>query len=257
MKTLSITPGAFKWWSNLYSNIIIKKSSKIMTEVVNFYNYVPKNKDGLPKGYKQHFIDRNSRILMIGSSGTGKSNAILNFIERSSGEFHSIHICSFSTTDEPLYSYLKEKIPSVALINNIEDVPAVQDFDDTHKNKPKLIVFDDFINLSKKEMKKLFDYAISSRKFGFTCIFVAQSYTAVPKTISRNCNYIFVFKVNDKVSIKRIISNHGLSASISPDIIEEFYHYASNKPLGFLLIDLKTLDEHKRFRSGFTEFLSI
>ena len=48
-------------------------------------------------------IDKNSRILMIGASGTGKSNAILNFIEKSSGEFHKIIICSFSTTDEPLY----------------------------------------------------------------------------------------------------------------------------------------------------------
>lgn len=226
-----------------------------MTEVVNFYNYVPKNKDTLPKGYKQHYIDKNSRILMIGSSGTGKSNAILNFIERSSGEFHSIHICSFSTTDEPLYRYLKEKVPSVELINTIDEVPAVQDFDDTNKHKSKLIVFDDFVNLSKKEMKKLFDYAISSRKFGFTCIFVSQSYTAVPKIISRNCNYIFVFKVGDKVSIKRIISNHGLSSAASAEQIEQYYYYAISKPLGFLLIDLKTNDDSRRFRSGFLEFL--
>ena len=48
---------------------------------------------------------------MIGSSGTGKSNAIINFIEKSSGEFHKIIICSFSTTDEPLYNYLQQKIP--------------------------------------------------------------------------------------------------------------------------------------------------
>ena len=56
-------------------------------------------------------IDKNSRILMIGASGTGKSNAILNFIEKSSGEFHKTIICSFSTTDEPIYSYLQEKTP--------------------------------------------------------------------------------------------------------------------------------------------------
>ena len=226
-----------------------------MADLTNFYKLLPKEGKGtLPKGYKNHYIDKNSRILMIGSSGTGKSNALLNFIERSSGEFHDILICSFSTTDEPLYNYLQSKIPEVRLINNIDDVPSVQEFDDNDKNKSKLIVFDDFINLSKKEMKKIFDYAISSRKFGFTAVFIAQSYTSVPKIISRNSNYIFLFKINDKYSIKRIISNHGLSSITSPDIIEKYYYYCINQPLGFLLIDLKTTDDSKRFRCGFTDF---
>jgi hypothetical protein len=227
-----------------------------MGELVNFYSYVPKDKSkDKTRGYKNHFIDKNSRILMIGSSGTGKSNALINFVEKSSGEFFKIIICSFSTTDEPLYQYLHEKIPSVELINNIDDVPEVQEFDDKDKSKSKLIIFDDFINLSKKEMKKIFDYAISSRKFGFTCVFMAQSYTAVPKIISRNCNYIFIFRINDKYSIKRIISNHGLSSHISPETIEQFYYYAIEEPLSFLLIDLKTNDDKLRFRKSFTEFL--
>lgn len=227
-----------------------------MSDLTNFYSYVPKDKNSdKMKGYKNHFIDKNSRILMVGSSGTGKSNALINFVEKSSGEFHKIIICSFSTTDEPLYQYLHEKIPSTELINNIDDVPEVQEFDDKDKNKSKLIIFDDFINLSKKEMKKLFDYAISSRKFGFTCIFMSQSYTAVPKIISRNCNYIFLFRVNDRYSIKRIISNHGLSSSVSPETIEQMYYYAIKEPLDFFLIDLKTSDEKLRFRKNFTDFL--
>ena len=182
-----------------------------MSGLVNFYSLLPKDKQKLPLGYKSHFIDKNSRILMIGSSGTGKSNSLLNFIEKSSGEFKEIIICSFSTTDEPLYNFLQQKIPEVQLINNVEEVPEVQSYDDDEKKISKLIVFDDFVNLSKKEMKKLFDYAIASRKFGFTCVFISQSYTSVPKIISRNCNYLFIFRLNDKVSIKRIISNHSLS----------------------------------------------
>jgi energy-coupling factor transporter ATP-binding protein EcfA2 len=226
-------------------------------ELANFYKYLPKDKSSdKVKGYKNHFIEKNSRILMIGSSGTGKSNALINFIEKSSGEFFKIIICSFSTTDEPLYQYLQEKIPSVELINNIDDVPEVQQFDDKDKNKPKLIIFDDFITLTKKEMGKIFNYAISSRKFGFTAIFMCQSYTAVPKIISRNCNYIFLFRVNDRYSIKRIISNHGLSSTVSPETIEQMYYYAIKEPLEFFLIDLKTSDEKLRFRKNFTDFLT-
>jgi len=226
-----------------------------MSDLVNFYSLLPKDKQKLPLGYKQHYIDKNSRILMIGSSGTGKSNSLLNFIEKSSGEFNEIIIASFSTTDEPLYNYLQQKIPQVQLINNIDEVPEVQSYDDNDKKISKLIVFDDFVNLNKKEMKKLFDYAIASRKFGFTCVFISQSYTSVPKIISRNCNYLFVFRLNDKVSIKRIISNHSLSGIVSPEEIEKYYYHCIKQPLGFLLIDLKTTDDPKRFRCGFNQFL--
>jgi hypothetical protein len=104
-------------------------------------------------------------------------------------------------------------------------------------------------------MKKLFDYAIASRKFGFTCVFISQSYTSVPKIISRNCNYIFLFKINDKVSIKRIISNHSLSGLVSPEQIEQYYYNCIQEPLGFLLIDLKINDDAKRFRCGFNRIL--
>ena len=240
----------FNYYLFLYKEIEI-----IMTDLVNFYELLPKDKQMPVKGFKAHYINKNSRILLIGASGTGKSNSIMNFIERSSGEFHKIVICSFSTTDEPLYTYLKKQLPDVELIDKIEDVPAVQDFDEGNKKTSKLIIFDDFINLSKKEMQKLFDYAISSRKFGFTCIFVSQNYTSVPKIISRNCNYIFVFRINDKISIKRIISNHSLTENRTATEIEHIYYNCIKQPLGFLVIDLSTNDASKQFRCGFVDFL--
>ena len=104
-------------------------------------------------------------------------------------------------------------------------------------------------------MKKLFDYAIASRKFGFTCVFISQSYTSVPKIISRNCTYLFIFRLNEKVSIKRIISNHSLSGLVSPEQIEQYYYYCIKQPLGFFTIDLKTTDDSKRFRCGYNQFL--
>ena len=49
-----------------------------MSDLTNFYSLLPKNKDKLPAGFKNHLIERNSRILLIGASGTGKSNALMN-----------------------------------------------------------------------------------------------------------------------------------------------------------------------------------
>ena len=63
----------------------------------------------------------NSMILAIGGTGTGKTNALLNYINRSSGEFHKIIVFSASTTDEPLYNLLEEN--GVTLYNDIDELP--------------------------------------------------------------------------------------------------------------------------------------
>ncbi len=47
-----------------------------------------------------------------------------------------------------------------------EEVPDLEEYDDEHKDKPKLIVLDDFLNLQKKDMKKIAKYLIPGRKFG-------------------------------------------------------------------------------------------
>lgn len=225
--------------------------------VINFYSKLENNNKSIhPKTWKNHHIYNNSMILCIGGTGAGKSNALLNYIHRSSGEFFKIIICSFSTTDEPLYNMLKEKEPNINLINNIDDVPELKTFDNKYKDKPKLIVFDDFINLSDKDMRKINDYLISGRKFGFTVWLMAQNYVEVNKTIVRNLNYIIMFKLNDNVSIDRIIKNHNIS-DINPSIIKQAYIKSTNNPLDFFLIDFKTFQPNEKFRHNFLNFLKL
>jgi hypothetical protein len=118
----------------------------------------------------------------------------VNYISRSSGEFYKIIVCSFSTTDEFLYN-MPEDTGKIELINDIDEVPDLEEFDDEHKNKPKLIVFDDFINLPKKDMKKIYEYLISSRKFGFSVWLMTQNYTSVPKVLVRNITTSYYLKL--------------------------------------------------------------
>jgi hypothetical protein len=193
-------------------------------------------------------------ILCLGGTGSGKSNALVNYIQRSSGEFYKIIICSFSTTDEPLYKMLEGK--NVELINDIEEVPSLSDFDDKNKDKPKLIVFDDFINLSKSQMKPINDFLISGRKFGFTCWLMAQDYASVPKVIVRNINYFILFKINDNISLNNIIRNHNI-ADVDSAIIKSACNVCTNTPPSFFLIDLKTGNLKERFRMNFLNFLDL
>ncbi len=60
-------------------------------KIVNYYNELGINKDKkLPKNFKHHHIHHNSHILVLGKTGVGKSNWLLNYLERSAGEFHKI-----------------------------------------------------------------------------------------------------------------------------------------------------------------------
>ena len=78
---------------------------------------------------------------------------------------------------------------------DIDEVPSLNDFDDDNKNKEKLIIFDDFINLTKKQMVKINQYLTAGRKFSFTVFLLAQNYVSVSKTITRNINYFIIFNL--------------------------------------------------------------
>lgn len=229
-----------------------------MAEIVNWYEKIGANnaKKKLPKQWEKHHIHHNSMILCIGPTGSGKTNSLIDYISRSSGEFHKIIICSFATTDEPLYNLLKQKSDRVEFIDNIDDMPSIDEFDDEDKNKPKLLVIDDFINLSKKELKKINSYLISGRKFGFTVYLMAQEYVSISKVITRNINYFLIYKINDNVSIDRIIRNHNAD-NIEPDVFKKAYQLSTENSLSFMLIDLKSRDPKDKYRCGFMNFLRL
>ena len=195
----------------------------------------------------------NSMILAIGGTGTGKTNALLNYINRSSGEFHKIIVFSASTTDEPLYNLLEEN--GVTLYNDIDELPELSEFEDD-KDEKKLIVFDDFINIDKKKLKKINRYLISGRKFGFSVFLMTQNYSSIEKQIVRQIQYFIIFKINDNISLNNIIRNHNI-ADVDSSIIKSGCNLCTNTPPNFFMIDLKTIDLKKRFRMNFLQFLDL
>ena len=140
------------------------------------------------------------------------------------------------------------------IYTDIVEVPPLVDFE-TSKTKEKLIIFDDFINLNKKQMTKISEYLTAGRKFFFTVWLQAQNYVSVAKSITRNMNYFIIFRLNDNVSIKNIIRNHNVN-DIDKNIFKDAYKYATKEKFNFFLIDLKG-DKSKRLRHNFLEFLKV
>ena len=227
-----------------------------MTDIINFYEHLPKhlkNETKVDKNFKQHYILPNSMICLIGGSGSGKTNAILNWLSKCPDKFYQIIIFNANSTDEPLYNLLKEKIPEIENYSDIDELPDLKSFEQDKKHE-KLLIVDDFINLPSKSMKKILDYLIAGRKSGFTVMCQSQNYTSIPKVILRNIHYFILLRLNDNISINNIIRNHNLE-NIDKNVFKKLYLDATAEPLNFFMVDLRGKKE-TRLRKNFTQMYS-
>ena len=79
-------------------------------KITNYYEKLPKDlkRENKPnKTFKNHHILPTSMIAVLGGTGSGKSNAITDFIHRSNGTWFQIIIFNPVSTDEPLLNMLK------------------------------------------------------------------------------------------------------------------------------------------------------
>ena len=226
-------------------------------KIQNWYLKLDKKNQDVPtidKDFKNHFILPNSRIALIGGSNAGKTNVLLEYLHRKNGAFYEIIIFT-SNADEPLLKQLKEDMEGIQIYTNIDDVPELSSFPNEAKQE-KLIVFDDFITLNKKQMKKIEEYAIASRKKGFTSMYMLQNYTSCPKIIMRQIEYFILFRLNDNVTINNIIKNHNID-QIPKELFMNMYLLATSKPFQFFMLDLKNTDKKYRYRTNFTQLFKV
>lgn len=189
------------------------------------------------KNFNNHLIPPCSMVSVIGPTGSGKTSFLVEFLSRKPDSFYEIIIFNPVNTDEPLYTYLEDKIKGIQLINDVEDLPTLDDYKDCDKSQEKLIVFDDICNLPKKELKEIQKFYCSARKFGFTCINLSQNYTDIPTQIRRNTQIFVIFRLNDLNTINHILKTSNTS-EVSGNAVKQMYHHATKTPKNFLKIDL-------------------
>lgn len=216
----------------------------------NFYTLTQTKKQHNPQ-FAKHQIELPARILIVGGSGSGKTNTLMNLIHQMKGTFNHLLLC-VKNADEPLYQLLKKKVPK-EMLTICEGVGAIPELEELQGRGASLIIFDDLVG--EKNQTKMIDAFIRARKIGdgCSCIYLTQTYFGCPKTIRVNCSYIFLKKLSSMRDLNMILSDFNLG--IEKQELVDVYKYCTKEPLDFLMIDTIAPPE-KRFRRNFNEILN-
>ena len=99
----------------------------------------------------------------------------------------------------------------------------INDYNPIRKRK-KLIVFDDMIAdimTNKKFQAIIKELFIRCRKLNISLVFITQSYFSVPKDARLNTTHYFIMKINNRIELKNIVSDH--SADIDYQDFKKIY----------------------------------
>ena len=184
------------------------------------------------------------RILIIGGSGSGKTNLLLSLIENQP----CIDKMYLYAKDpfESKYQYLINKREGVginyflfypkAFINYSDDMHDVYkkiDEYNLYKENKILTVFDDMIAdmiHNKKLNSILTELFIRGRKLNISLVFITESYFKVPKDVRLNTIYFSLQR-----ELQQIAINH--SSDITGKDFANIYRKCIDEPFSFLVID--------------------
>ena len=226
--------------------------------MINFDDYANENKT--EHNQKWPYIpDHSYGILIIGGSGSGKTNALLKLINNQP-DIDKIYLYAKDPYEDK-YQFLIKKRESIGLkhfndpkafieySNDMHDVyKNIDDYNPDKENKI-LIVFDDMIAdmINNKKLNSIVtELFIRGRKLNISFVFITQSYFKVPKDVRLNTTHFFIMKIPNKREFQEIALNHSSHVS-SKDFIKihkkctaESYSFlvndatlASNNPLRF------------------------
>ena len=196
----------------------------------------------------QKITDHPYRILIIGGSGSAKSNALLNLINHEP-DIDKIYLYA-KDPYEAKYQFLinkRESTGSKYLNDSKAFIEYSNDMDDIYKNieeynpnkkRKILIVFDDMIAdmLSNKKLNPIVtEIFILHRRLNISLVFITQSYFALRKSIRLNSTHYFVMKIPNKRELQQIAFNH--SSDIDFQDFMNLYKKCTAKPYSFLVID--------------------
>ena len=188
--------------------------------MINFDDYVNENRTEHNKNWP-YIPDHPYRTIIIGGSGSGKTNLLLKLMENQL-DINKTYLYAKDPYDAK-NQYLINKREGVSIdhfsdpnafieySNDMHDVyKNIDDYNPDKENKI-LIVFDDMIAdmIHNKKLNSIVtELFIRGRKLNISLVFITQSYFKVPKDVRLNTSDFFITKIPNKRELQQIAINH-------------------------------------------------
>ena len=227
--------------------------------MINFVDYT--NENIIEHNSKwPHIPNHPYRILIVGGSGSGKTNALL-ILRNNQLDIDKIYLYVKNPYEKKYREKKREKLglnhfndPKAFMeySNDMQDVcKNIEDYNPI-KNRKILIVFDDMIAdmINNKKLNPVVtELFIRGRKLSISIAFITQSYFKVPKDVKLNSTNFFIMKIPNKRELQQIALNH--SSDIDVKDFMNIYKKCTAEPYSFLVNDT-TLpsDDLLRFRKN-------
>ncbi len=233
------------------------------SQVINWYSSAPNMSAYMPTYHNPSYNDTTMplqhplRMIICGSSGSGKTNLALSIIRMMDSTFNKIRIYT-ANQNEPLYLYLKEKLMDLLEIHDGLDHLRGLNID-TAFDGQELVIIDDLCN--EKDQKKIEDLFIRGRKLstggaGVSLMYLTQSYYKVPRIIRLQCDGIILKKLGSNRDVKSVCDDHSPDGLQAKELLRMYNYCVPNDDVtNFLFIDKKA-PNGRNFRRGFRDMIN-
>ena len=211
--------------------------------MINFDECTNKNKINHNPNWR-YIPDHPYRILIVGGSGSGKTNTLLNLINNQA-DIDKIYLYAKDPYEDK-YQILIKKRGSVGLKHFIDPKAFIGYSNDMHdvyeninnynpdKGNKISIIFDDMIadKIDNKKLNSIVtELFIRGRKLNISFVSFMQSYFKVPKDVRLNTTHFFIMKIPNKRELQQIAIDH--SSNINTKVFIKIYNKCTDEPYSF------------------------
>ncbi len=215
----------------------------------------------LPKknnpSFKETQMELNSRILVVGASGSGKTNWLGNYLMKAKNTFNMIHIVYKES--EPIYDMLREQLKKkVVFYTNPGELPTLKDMRKDSDGKMDdednvLLIIDDWVDSAHK-YGNMNDIFLRGRRY-VTTIFISQSYYKVQKFWRSQLTYIILIKLSGDKDLKLVLSDYSLG--LEPAQLLSLFKQATKEKFNFFKLDVNSSDMNRKYSHNWSDFFQL